>query len=69
MPATIHGAIASHMRRDRSKKAQGPKFVDGSLCTRCEKGCPYKAIYTRKYRGKGHYPGPTEELRKKLEDH
>ena len=94
----VLGAIAGHFGRDRSKKAQGPKFVDVSLCTRCgkcQKGCPYKAIrldpfpnfyeslcygcwacynrcpvqaiYTKKLRGKGHYPGPTEELRKKLE--
>jgi ferredoxin len=91
------GAIAGNMSRERSKKAQGPKFVDEKLCTKCgkcEKGCPYKAIkldpypkfdeslcygcwacfnrcpekaiYTKKYRGKGQYPGPTEELKKKL---
>jgi len=97
VPATILGAIAGHFGRDRSKKAQGPKFVDASVCTRCgkcQKGCPYKAIrldpfpnfdeslcygcwacynrcpvqaiYTKKLRGKGHYPGPTEELKKKL---
>ena len=28
--------------------------------------CPVKAIYTKKLRGKGHYPGPTEELKQKL---
>jgi ferredoxin len=43
----IVGAIVGNVKRDRSKKAQGPKFVDETLCTKCgkcQKGCPYKAI-------------------------
>jgi len=97
--SNLLGAVTGNLSRERSKKSQGPKFVDESLCTKCgkcEKGCPYKAIrldpypkfdetlcygcwacynrcptkaiYTKKLRGKGQYPGPTEELRKKLED-
>ena len=37
------GAIAGHFGRDKSKRAQGPKSVDQTLCTKCricEKGCP-----------------------------
>jgi len=95
--ASFLGAIAGRFGRDKSKRAQGPKFVDEALCTKCgicAKGCPYraikldplpafdegkcwgcwacynkcptKAIYTNKLRGKGHYPGPTAELKKKL---
>ena len=46
-----------------------PNF-DESLCYgcwACYNRCPVRAIYTKKLRGKGQYPGPTEELRKKLE--
>jgi len=46
-----------------------PRF-DESLCYgcwACYNRCPVQAIYTKKLRGKGHYPGPTEELRKKIE--
>jgi len=99
LKTNVLGAIIGHFGRDRSKKAQGPKFVDEKLCTKCgkcEKGCPYKAIkldpypkfdenlcygcwacynrcpekaiYTKRFRGKGQYPGPTEELKKKLEE-
>jgi ferredoxin len=36
-------------------------------CWRCYNHCPRKAIYTEKYRGAGHYPGPTASLKKKFE--
>lgn len=35
-------------------------------CWRCYNHCPVKAIYTRKYRGKGHYPHPISRLEEKL---
>ena len=35
-------------------------------CWACYNLCPGKAIYTRMLRGKGHYPGPTEEFKRKL---
>lgn len=35
-------------------------------CWSCFHHCPNKAIYTKKIRGKGHYPEPVEQLKKKL---
>lgn len=35
-------------------------------CWACYNHCPEKAIYTKKVRGKGHYPKPNEQLLKKL---
>ena len=35
-------------------------------CWACYNKCPQKAIYTKKFRGKWHYPKPNEELEKKL---
>ncbi len=35
-------------------------------CWRCYNQCPEKAIYTRGYRGIGHYPEPLEALKAKL---
>jgi len=35
-------------------------------CWACFNRCPTKAIYTAKLRGKGHYTGPSDELRRKL---
>jgi ferredoxin len=35
-------------------------------CWRCYNHCPRKAIYTAKYRGAGHYPGPTASLKNKF---
>jgi ferredoxin/flavodoxin len=35
-------------------------------CWACYNLCPAKAIYTRKYRGAGHYPGPIAPLLEKL---
>lgn len=35
-------------------------------CWSCYNHCPRKAIYTKKYRGVGHYPKPNELLREKL---
>jgi ferredoxin/flavodoxin len=35
-------------------------------CWACYNLCPEKAIYTRMLRGKGHYPGPTEEFKRRL---
>jgi ferredoxin len=35
-------------------------------CWRCFNLCPNKAIYTKKYRGVGHYPKPMDVLREKL---
>ncbi|HEX2956416.1 MAG TPA: 4Fe-4S dicluster domain-containing protein, partial [Chitinispirillaceae bacterium] len=35
-------------------------------CWRCYNLCPSKAIYTKKYRGVGHYPGPIDTLIEKL---
>ncbi|MBN2006997.1 MAG: EFR1 family ferrodoxin [Anaerolineae bacterium] len=37
-------------------------------CWRCFNRCPKKAIYTRKFRGEGHYPAPNEFLRQKLRE-
>jgi len=35
-------------------------------CWRCFNRCPQQAIYTRKYRGVGHYPRPLDRLKKML---
>jgi NAD-dependent dihydropyrimidine dehydrogenase PreA subunit len=35
-------------------------------CWACYNRCPKRAIYTKKLRGRGHYPGPSDELRRKL---
>lgn len=35
-------------------------------CWACYNHCPNKAIYTKKYRGIGHYPEPNNQLKKKL---
>ncbi|MFC1623427.1 4Fe-4S binding protein, partial [Patescibacteria group bacterium] len=35
-------------------------------CWYCYNHCPKKAIYTKKYKGKGQYSGPSDELIKKL---
>ncbi len=35
-------------------------------CWSCYNHCPQKAIYTAKYRGRGHYPRPIESLKDKL---
>lgn len=35
-------------------------------CWSCYNHCPHKAIYTRKYRGRGHYPKPIDSVREKL---
>jgi ferredoxin/flavodoxin len=36
------------------------------FCWTCYNRCPRKAIYTTKYRGKYHYPGPNDLLKEKL---
>ncbi|MFA5806211.1 MAG: EFR1 family ferrodoxin [Melioribacteraceae bacterium] len=36
-------------------------------CWACYNHCPNKAIYTKKYRGIGHYPNPNRQLLEKLE--
>jgi ferredoxin len=45
-----------------------PVFDEGNCygCWACYNRCPQKAIYTKKFRGKWHYPKPNEELSKKL---
>jgi MinD superfamily P-loop ATPase len=35
-------------------------------CWACYNLCPEKAIYTAWLRGKGHYPGPSEEFKNKM---
>ena len=35
-------------------------------CWACYNHCPTRAIYTKKYRGKGHYPSPIAAVRDKL---
>lgn len=35
-------------------------------CWTCYNHCPVKAIYTKKFRGMGHYPQPINQLREKL---
>ncbi|MBU0455905.1 MAG: EFR1 family ferrodoxin, partial [Gammaproteobacteria bacterium] len=35
-------------------------------CWACYNHCPNKAIYTKKYRGIGHYPKPNSQLTEKL---
>ncbi|MBI4721515.1 MAG: 4Fe-4S binding protein [Candidatus Stahlbacteria bacterium] len=35
-------------------------------CWACYNHCPDKAIYTKKYRGIGHYPEPHKQLKEKL---
>jgi len=35
-------------------------------CWSCYNHCPEKAIYTKKFRGKGHYPRPSKLLKEKL---
>jgi Fe-S-cluster-containing hydrogenase component 2 len=46
----------------------GPEFDTQRCygCWGCFNRCPKRAIYTRKLRGKGHYPKPADELKKKL---
>jgi ferredoxin len=45
-----------------------PKFDMNKCygCWACFHKCPTKAIYTKKFRGKGHYPKPNEQLMEKL---
>ncbi len=45
-----------------------PKFDMNKCygCWGCFNKCPEKAIYTKKFRGKGHYPKPNNQLREKL---
>jgi len=40
------------------------RLCDG--CWSCYNLCPEKAVYTRMLHGRGHYPGPTEEFKRKL---
>jgi heterodisulfide reductase subunit A-like polyferredoxin len=35
-------------------------------CWSCFNHCPNKAIYTKKFRGRGHYPKPIDSLKQKL---
>jgi len=35
-------------------------------CWSCYNHCPNKAIYTKKFRGIGHYPRPTDKLKEKF---
>jgi ferredoxin len=35
-------------------------------CWACYNHCPKQAIYTRKFRGVGHYPKPNDQLKEKL---
>ena len=35
-------------------------------CWACYNRCPFKAIYTKKFRGRWHYPKPNEALSRKL---
>ena len=46
-----------------------PRFTEPkcAACWRCYNRCPTRAIYTRKYRGRGHYPAPLPAVREKLE--
>jgi ferredoxin len=37
-----------------------------NACWACYNHCPKHAIYTRRYRGVGHYPKPIEQLKEKL---
>jgi ferredoxin len=37
-----------------------------NACWACYNHCPKQAIYTRRYRGVGHYPKPIDQLREKL---
>ncbi len=36
-------------------------------CWSCYNHCPHKAIYTKKFRGVGHYPKPISGLKDKLD--
>ncbi|MBN1759380.1 MAG: EFR1 family ferrodoxin [Chitinispirillaceae bacterium] len=46
-----------------------PRFHESkcAACWRCYNRCPTQAIYTKKYRGRGHYPEPLPAVREKLE--
>jgi ferredoxin/flavodoxin len=37
-----------------------------NVCWACYNHCPTRAIYTKKYKDKGHYPKPINKLREKL---
>jgi ferredoxin len=37
-----------------------------NACWACYNHCPKQAIYTRRYRGVGHYPKPIDQLKEKL---
>ena len=45
-----------------------PHFAEEKceFCWSCYNHCPQKAIYTKKYRGRGHYPRPLDALAEKL---
>jgi ferredoxin/flavodoxin len=45
-----------------------PRFDENKCmtCWICYNHCPTQAIYTKKYRGKGHYPAPIAAVREKL---
>ena len=45
-----------------------PRFSESkcAACWRCYNRCPTQAIYTKKYRGRGHYPQPLPAVKEKL---
>lgn len=45
-----------------------PRFRESkcAACWRCYNRCPTQAIYTKKYRNRGHYPQPLPAVREKL---
>lgn len=45
-----------------------PRFTESkcAACWRCYNRCPTQAIYTKKYRGRGHYPQPLPAVKEKL---
>jgi flavodoxin/NAD-dependent dihydropyrimidine dehydrogenase PreA subunit len=45
-----------------------PKFDEKKCCAcwACYNHCPTLSIYTKKYRGKGHYPAPIAAVREKM---
>jgi ferredoxin len=50
------------------KLAPKPVFDESkcNACWACYNHCPKQAIYTRRYRGVGHYPKPIDQLKEKL---
>ena len=62
------GVCGKHCPYGAIELAPKPVFDTNkcNACWACYNHCRKQAIYTRRYRGVGHYPKPIVQLRKKL---